>query len=583
VPPQADADEGGSYQRTLREAQTAARLSHPGVVTIYDVAEDDGRPWIVMELVHAPSLDQVIARSGPLRPRQAAHVGRQLLAALANAHAAGVLHRDVKPSNVLLAAGGRAVLTDFGIATFQGDVGLTQTGMVMGSPGFTAPERIRGEPATPASDLWSVGATLYAAVEGRGPFDRRGGPMTTMTAVINEDPPPALAAGSLAPVIHALLRREPAARPDAATAVRMLAAVVTDSTGEDSRLTAEGTTAGDHAPAASGWPAAGRRAAGGQAAAASLAAPTSADAARADAVGTARLPVIPAQQAGPPTTTDVPAAAPDARRLPAPDPPWRLPETTSGGTARGDTGHVLARGDNPPGSPRTGMAWEDDSPVRAGRAPRRRRPLVLAGITLVALATAGTLAAALQRSPGSGNHQAQGSQPGAGAASQAAGLGKLPRGYHWYTLYPASAGTTAGFSIAVPDGWQLTENGHTTLLRNGATSQYVEIDLTPHTFPNMLAEAHWLERRTQQQGTFPGYQRIAIRRTTTHGATAAAWQFAWQDPRIGQVEVRDVLFILNTSAGPQSYAVYMSAPAATWKTILPLFDEETRSFRPVPQ
>ena len=214
-----------AYQRTHREARTAARLSHPGVVTVFDVAEEDERPWIIMELVAARSLDQIIAHDGPLPPHRAAHAGRQLLAALATAHAAGVLHRDVKPSNVLLADGGRAVLTDFGIATFQGDPKLTQTGMVMGSPGFTAPERIQGNPATPASDLWSLGATLYAAVEGHGPFDRAGGAITTMSAIINSDPPSAPSAAGLGAVIDALLRRNPADRPDAATAARMLGAM----------------------------------------------------------------------------------------------------------------------------------------------------------------------------------------------------------------------------------------------------------------------------------------------------------------------------------------------------------------------
>ena len=221
-----DEERANAYQRTLREAKTAARLNHPGVVTVYDVAEDEGRPWIVMQLVSAQSLDQVLATSGPLSPRRAAEVGRQLLSALSVAHAAGVMHRDVKPSNVLLGRDDRAVLTDFGIATFQGDPRLTQTGMVMGSPGFTAPERIRGEDASPASDLWSLGATLFAAVEGHGPFERRGGAITTMSAIINEDAPPAPTAGALGPVIAALLRREPADRPDASAATRMITDVL---------------------------------------------------------------------------------------------------------------------------------------------------------------------------------------------------------------------------------------------------------------------------------------------------------------------------------------------------------------------
>ena len=222
LPPE---ERGKAFQRTHREARTAARLSHPGLVTVFDVAEEDGRPWIIMELVEGSSLDQIIEQDGPLPPHRAAEAGRQLLSALATAHAAGVLHRDVKPSNVLLTDGGRAVLTDFGIATFQGDPKLTQTGMVMGSPGFTAPERIQGNPATPASDLWSLGATLYAAVQGHGPFDKAGGAITTMSAIINTDPPTAPPSAGLGAVIDALLRRNPADRPDAATAARMLGAV----------------------------------------------------------------------------------------------------------------------------------------------------------------------------------------------------------------------------------------------------------------------------------------------------------------------------------------------------------------------
>jgi eukaryotic-like serine/threonine-protein kinase len=222
-----------AYQRTLREAKTAARLSHRGVVAVYDVAEEDGRPWIVMELVPSRSLDQVLSVEGRLQPLRVGRIGQQLLAALAAAHTAGVLHRDVKPSNVLIAAdrtaGGwdeRAVLTDFGIAQFEGDPRLTQTGMVMGSPGFTAPERIRGGDATSASDLWSLGATLYAASEGHGPYESRGGPITTMTAIINEDAPLAPHAGKLSPLIAALLRRDPSSRPPAATAARMFAQVL---------------------------------------------------------------------------------------------------------------------------------------------------------------------------------------------------------------------------------------------------------------------------------------------------------------------------------------------------------------------
>src|SRR5215831_19199563 len=229
LPPMAsDAEAKSSYRRTLREARTAAKLSHPGVITIFDVIDEDGMPWIVMELIRARPLDQVIAEDGPLPPAQAAQLGLSLLDALTTAHAAGVLHRDVKPSNVLITPQGKAVLTDFGIATVQGDPGMTQTGMVVGTPGFSPPERVRGDEATPASDLWSLGATLYAAVEGRGPFDRAGGSTAIVASIATEPAPRAPSAGALAPVIEMLLRSDPSERPDAAATARLLSAAWTD-------------------------------------------------------------------------------------------------------------------------------------------------------------------------------------------------------------------------------------------------------------------------------------------------------------------------------------------------------------------
>ena len=237
------------HERTLREARTAARLNHPAVVTIFDVVEADGSPWIVMELVEARSLDQVLTEDGPLRPHHAADLGARVLGALACAHAAGIFHRDVKPSNVLLGPDSRAVLTDFGIATLEGDSGLTQAGMVMGTPGFTAPERIRGDPASPASDLWSLGATLYAAVEGRGPFDDRGNSIAILAAIANSEAPRPRAAGPLRPVIEALLNRDPQARPDAATVGRLLA---TARTASGTSAVSSGDTGRQAAGAASG-------------------------------------------------------------------------------------------------------------------------------------------------------------------------------------------------------------------------------------------------------------------------------------------------------------------------------------------
>jgi serine/threonine protein kinase len=204
------------YARTLREARSAARLSHPGIVTVHDVVEEDGRPWIVMALVKARSLQEIIDSDGPLPAERVAEVGVQLLAALRVAHQAGVLHRDVKPSNVLLQndSGAHAVLTDFGIATMEGDATLTQTGMIMGSPAYIAPERVRGEKASPAADLWALGATLYAACEGHSPHDRSDA-MAALSAVLTQDPPPPRNAGPLAPILLGLLVKDPARRATA--------------------------------------------------------------------------------------------------------------------------------------------------------------------------------------------------------------------------------------------------------------------------------------------------------------------------------------------------------------------------------
>jgi hypothetical protein len=193
--------------RTSREARTAARLNHRGIVAIYDVAEQDDRPWIIMELVRARGLDEV----GQLPVQQVAEIGRQVLSALRAAHEAGILHRDVKPSNILLDAEGRAVLSDFGIATIEGDSSLTQTGMVTGSPSFLPPERAMGVEAGPWSDLWALGATLYAALVGHGPFERRDA-ISTLGALLTEEPDFGRVPPAMREVLSGMLQRDPAHR-----------------------------------------------------------------------------------------------------------------------------------------------------------------------------------------------------------------------------------------------------------------------------------------------------------------------------------------------------------------------------------
>jgi hypothetical protein len=212
--------------RVIREARAAARLSHPGAVTLFDVVQDGGQDYIVMELVEAPTLDQLVAERGPLDPRRAAALGLRLLGTLEAAHRAGIVHRDVKPSNVLVRDDGTTKLTDFGTASLTGDPELTITGMVVGSPAFMAPEQIKGLEVGPATDLWALGATLYFAAEGEPPFRSSKTPFEVLNAIVNDPPREARRLGALGPVIDRLLRKEPDQRPRSADVWYQLRRVV---------------------------------------------------------------------------------------------------------------------------------------------------------------------------------------------------------------------------------------------------------------------------------------------------------------------------------------------------------------------
>lgn len=216
-------ERANAFERMRREARAAARLDHPSVVNVHDVAIVDGQPWIVMELVQGRSLGDAL-QEGTLGVREAARVGLEVLGALEAAHAAGILHRDVKPDNVLLGRYGRVVLTDFGIAQIEGETSLTDTGGFVGSPEYIAPERVLGQRPGPPSDLWSLGVVLYAATEGVSPFRRSNTP-ATLQSVLNSTPAaPASANGPLAETINGLLDKEPSRRPDAARVRSLLEA-----------------------------------------------------------------------------------------------------------------------------------------------------------------------------------------------------------------------------------------------------------------------------------------------------------------------------------------------------------------------
>ncbi|NUW35318.1 protein kinase [Nonomuraea sp. SMC257] len=245
-------------ERMVREGRIAARISHPAVAAIHDVLIQDDSPWIIMELVEARSLEQVIDEEGPLPPRLVAEIGVDLLGALRAAHAQGITHRDVKPGNVLITETGRVVLTDFGIAKAEGDPKLTKTGMVIGSPGYTAPERARGEYTGPESDIWSLGATLYFAVEGRPAYERAS-IAETLAALLSENADPPTQAGQLGPVLTGLLHKDHKKRLNAAKAETMLRMVADTPTHEIPVITAESPTGQETSVPDASHPASGSR------------------------------------------------------------------------------------------------------------------------------------------------------------------------------------------------------------------------------------------------------------------------------------------------------------------------------------
>ncbi|WP_413232011.1 serine/threonine-protein kinase [Micromonospora rifamycinica] len=432
--------------RTLREARTAARLNHPNVVRIYDVVHDGDSPWIVMEYVASRSVQQLVSDDGPLDPHRVAGIGLAVLAALRAAHAAGVLHRDVKPHNVLVADDGRVVLTDFGLATFDGGDGvMTGPGMVLGSPQFVAPERARDGVSDPRTDLWSLGATLYAAVEGQSPYARSSA-MATLSALATEPPDPTRRAGQLRPVLDGLLRRDPDRRLTAAEAEPLLRAA----------LAATSAPPGDPAPERHRPP----PAPGGPAAATRAAAPTG-------------RPAGPTSRAW---TWGGPAAGGTARDTTAPPPRNRrrrrivLVAVAVAATLLIGVGTTLAlrAGDSTPPSPGAGAgdpvarpaAFACATPAPANAVPVRSAP------------------------PPSGERFG------------------LVAGWTWYA-------DPAGFRIAAPAGWLRYTEGTVTCLREPGGPRVLSVapgDAPADPVAHWKAE----ERRLADDGRLAGYRRVEI-------------------------------------------------------------------------
>jgi tRNA A-37 threonylcarbamoyl transferase component Bud32 len=504
--------------RTRAEARAAARINHSAVVTVHDVLEHDGRPWIVMELVEGRSLADAVKQEGRIEPREAARVGLWVLRALRAAHTAGVLHRDVKPGNVLLGRDGRVLLTDFGIAQIEGDTTITRTGEVVGSVDYLAPERVRGHDPGPSSDLWALAATLYTAVEGRSPF-RRTTPLTTMQAVVEEEAAELQHAGPLTPVIAALLRKDPATRPDASEAEQMLAEA-----------------------------AEGRRPSGAQAYVPTQYGGTPyrdvhSGTGTGTGTGTAGTGFSGTGSTSHTRTPLPPLAGTPAPGMPTAGTPYGGTPTT-GPTTVGPT----AAGSQPSG------------PQQAGSG-RRRRLRTLALVVALAAIIGGGTAVVLQQ----WNESRQ--TPGGASGSPSPTSTQQPGG-----SVPASwirHDDPAGFSLSLPKGWKRKPFG--------PQGELKQIDYTPDggrhfvriavdTSPDFADPyAHQLDLEQQIQALVD-YKRVTLERNVYRDRGGALWEYTWtarakDTPFPGPRRAIEETYVARDGT---EYALYMSAPAQDW-------------------
>ncbi|MGW0949341.1 serine/threonine-protein kinase [Streptomyces sp. NPDC002623] len=530
----AEGDQAILLARTRAEARAAARINHSAVVTVHDVLEHDGRPWIVMELVEGRSLADAVKEDGRVEPAEAARVGLWVLRALRAAHSAGVLHRDVKPGNVLLSDDGRVLLTDFGIAQIEGDSTITRTGEVVGSVDYLAPERVRGQDPGPSSDLWALGATLYTAVEGRSPF-RRTSPLTTLQAVVEEEAADPQYAGPLGPVITALLRKDPATRPGTAEAEQLLAEA------------AEGrrpSGAQAYVPTQFGGPdrATGGHHAMGHSMGHSMSHATGHPTGHSTA-GTAYVP-----------------SAPEAS-TPVPGHPGH-PMTHA--TAVGPT-HI---------GPEAG-------PV--GRPPRgRRRRRTLALVVVLAALVGGVAAVSLQKWDQDRRQESGGSASASASPSPSS------------TGTPVQQGSDAdswqkvddplGFGLSLPKGWErevFQDDGDLQQIDytpdGGEHFIRIALDKSPD-FSDPYAHQIDLEQQVQR---LVDYDRVTLEKNVYRDRDGSEWEYTWtalaKDTKFpGPRRAIEETYVARDGA---EYAIYMSSPADDWATTAEQFKSVLQSWR----
>ncbi|MFE5869990.1 protein kinase [Streptomyces roseifaciens] len=555
VSPYLDDDELATlYERTRREARSAARINHPNVVVVHDVVDDRGLPCIVMEYVPSRTLGDVL-KHGTVTPDEAARIGRGMIAALRAAHAAGVLHRDVKPGNVLLGHDGRVVLTDFGIAQSTGTSTLTKTGEMVGSIDYIAPERVKGAKPGPASDLWALGATLYQALEGRPPF-RKDTAVETAYAIAMDPLEPPRRAGALTRLIETLLAKDPAVRPPADLAEQILREPAAESdtaympAAEQRRTPAPGPwdDAADRGTTASG---------------------------RAAATASAAQPV-PASPAAPPapaeTAPTAPAAAPAAADVTA--------------TARATATAAAPAASHPARAPGPDLDTTAGGGARAGRTARTgrsHRPVLWSALALVTVA--GIAAGAYfmtggdqeddDPAPRAASGREASASPGEKKSAAPSPVPDPPRGYHLVTE------KAAGVSFPVPDGWKRGKLKESDEILYIDPSGLVGLRVSVFDLASSDPLQRWKDDETKsvKEGKLPGYHQLRMQGTEYRGLPAAIWEFTWQG-RAREYRAADLGF---GRPGEKEYAIYLSAPKADWHRHSQVFDVVREGFRPAAQ
>ncbi|WP_329147604.1 serine/threonine protein kinase [Streptomyces sp. NBC_01456] len=519
------ADEPGARvqrARAMREARTVARIQHPHVIVVHDVVEQDGRPWIVMELVEGPSLAGRLRSGGPVAPREAARIGLALLGALRAAHTRGVLHRDLKPANVLMEPGtGRVVLTDFGVAQVSGVTTLTDAGGFVGSPEYTAPERMAGGGTGPEADLWSLGVLLCAALSGASPF-HRDSLGAVLRAVVHEEIQLPEAARPLRAVVDGLLERDPRRRLGLAETEQLLRGYLRSGRAPERGAggSGRGQGAGRAAEAAAGAGGPGGRRPGGSAA------PHDANA---DADADAHAALRDGSDGGRPGEHP-----PSEDPLDAGAPPGRGPAPAAGGAGR--TGGRA--GGRAPATPI--RAAFDDRALAAAARPHTGRTRTVLLVALAAVVIGGTgagLAVLLTQRGGTDDHTGRpgrssltaGPAParstGAGGAQStgtvtapppSAPTGTLPAGYRLVR-------DPAGFVIAVPAGFtRASAHGRISYASRGGRF-LLGVRLRKQLPQGPLGALRAAD--AQGPADYPGYRRGRVTGTTRHGVRAGRWEF----------------------------------------------------------